>query len=370
MLEINERRLANRGLALSLVLMLFAAVAITSVSAASGATYSCFGREATIVGTEGADTIQGTNGDDVIVTLGGDDTIFAGGGRDRVCAGRGKDFIDGGAGNDWLRGEEKNDRIKGGSGRDNIFGGTGNDVIVGGFGGDKLYGDNGDDKLIGGGGDDFIYGLGGNDNLAGSADNDTLNGGNAIDHCDSSGETLINCETPETPMLAGPSITALYEAEMLRIINHERSLRGLPALVRHASFDAYAQAWSAVISTIPLPLNAAQHHSPAFTGRDFAFQSLPGDVAWTGAFENVGFSTVGGNETPADVMERLFYSPGGSGFMSSDGHRCNILESAAEGIGLGAFVDFEGNVWVAHVFFGTNWPLPSPISECANVVNR
>ena len=52
--------------------------------------YFCDGQEATIWGTDGADTLMGTAGRDVIVGLGGDDTIYGLGGDDLVCSGDGR----------------------------------------------------------------------------------------------------------------------------------------------------------------------------------------------------------------------------------------------------------------------------------------
>jgi len=64
---------------------------------------TCFGKEATMIGTPGNDIMIGTEFDDVILGLGGQDVI---------------------------RGMEGNDTICGGSGFDKIFGGTGDDIIL------------------------------------------------------------------------------------------------------------------------------------------------------------------------------------------------------------------------------------------------
>ena len=62
----------------------------------SGATPSCEGQPATIVGTQGADIINGTAGNDVIVSLGGDDLVRGLAGDDLICAGAGNDIAYGG----------------------------------------------------------------------------------------------------------------------------------------------------------------------------------------------------------------------------------------------------------------------------------
>jgi RTX calcium-binding nonapeptide repeat (4 copies) len=54
----------------------------------------CFGKPATIVGSQRTDGIIGTPGADVIVSFGGSDSILALGGNDRVCSGPGNDEIE------------------------------------------------------------------------------------------------------------------------------------------------------------------------------------------------------------------------------------------------------------------------------------
>ena len=110
---------------------------IDSDLAAAGATASCAGKRATIVGTDGADTLTGTGGKDVIAALGGNDRVKAGGGNDRVCGGPGKDRLSGQGGKDKLKGQAGRDRLRGGGGKDTLKGGPGKDTCVGGPGKDK-----------------------------------------------------------------------------------------------------------------------------------------------------------------------------------------------------------------------------------------
>ena len=106
---------------------------------------TCGGKEATIVGTVGADALVGTTKADVIVALGGDDSIDGLGGNDLVC---------GSAGNDTLRGKAGNDVLRAGGGNDQVRGGGGSDTLRGGGGDDRLAGGAGDDVCRGGGGSD------------------------------------------------------------------------------------------------------------------------------------------------------------------------------------------------------------------------
>lgn len=91
---------------------------------------ACFGRAATILGTEGPDQIGGTPGDDVIVALGGNDTVFAREGSDTVCGDAGTDIISGGPGNDEIDGGAETDGILGGPEDDRLIGGEGTDLAV------------------------------------------------------------------------------------------------------------------------------------------------------------------------------------------------------------------------------------------------
>jgi Glucose / Sorbosone dehydrogenase/RTX calcium-binding nonapeptide repeat (4 copies) len=119
--------------------------AAPAVCQLSRAAVKCQGKNATIVGTAGADALRGTPRADVIVGLAGRDRIAAGAGRDRVCAGTGSDRASGGGGNDRLNGEAGGDRLFGGRGRDRLTGGAGRDRLIGGPSLDRLAGGSGRD---------------------------------------------------------------------------------------------------------------------------------------------------------------------------------------------------------------------------------
>lgn len=162
----------------------------------------CFGKNPTIVGTNGPDVEDGTFGRDVIKVFAGNDTVrgdadFAGepgGARDFICLGDGDDTADGaaksdriagGPGNDTLDGDNFpspfGDFLTGGAGDDTFTGGQGTDVIVGGSGNDTV--DNGTgtvnqgaDRVAAGSGDDTI-------NEASDGSIDTVRGGPGEDTC-------------------------------------------------------------------------------------------------------------------------------------------------------------------------------------------
>jgi Ca2+-binding RTX toxin-like protein len=123
----------------------------------------CHGRQAKIVGTDGADVLRGTPGRDVIWGGGGDDEIFGSLGNDLICGGPGDDLIHGGRGNDTADGGAGTDAVLGDLGDDRVLGGAGNgdevggslgiDVLNGGPGSfDLVHGDYGYDRMDGGSG--------------------------------------------------------------------------------------------------------------------------------------------------------------------------------------------------------------------------
>ena len=137
----------------------------------------CFGRSATILGTEGDDRLIGTPGRDVIVGDRGDDRIVGGGGRDFICAGPGRDLITSGGGDDRVAGEQARDRIYLREGRDLAWGGRGRDLLGGSFGPDTLLGGSGPDRVLGAAGNDRLFGGISADLLIGAKGDDLLGGG-------------------------------------------------------------------------------------------------------------------------------------------------------------------------------------------------
>jgi Ca2+-binding RTX toxin-like protein len=176
---------------------------------ADSSTPSCFGKPATIVGTEGDETLFGTDGNDVIVGLGGDDQVIARDGDDLVCGNGGDDILNGGDGNDKLslgpRGADKgpfnpdqnasggpetvgNDLLVGADDSDDqLDGQVGDDVLKGLTGEDAISGEEGHDKLYGGGNNDVVH--------ADDGEADFVNGGGGTDNCffDPGVDTVKKC---------------------------------------------------------------------------------------------------------------------------------------------------------------------------------
>jgi Ca2+-binding RTX toxin-like protein len=134
----------------------------------------CFGRRATIVGTDGDDVLTGTRAADVIAGLEGDDVIRGVEGGDALCGGDGDDEIEGGSGRDAIIVGRGADSGAGGPGFDFLMEFASDscgpcspidprsrddsvDHISGGPGPDLVSGEGGNDVIDGGRGDDFVF---------------------------------------------------------------------------------------------------------------------------------------------------------------------------------------------------------------------
>ena len=156
------------ALAAALIALLLAGTALGAVSQKEDDVPRCHGRQAKIIGTDGADTLHGTPSRDVIWGGDGDDKIYGSLGNDLLCGSRGTDLVHGGRGND---------EVDGGAGqRDRAIGDLGDDKVVGGAGGyDEVAGDLGIDIVNGGAGDhDLVHGDYGWDRMSGGAGKDDV----------------------------------------------------------------------------------------------------------------------------------------------------------------------------------------------------
>ena len=184
-----------------------AAIGLAPLPASAQTAPTCFGRTATIVGTEGDDdTLWGTTGSDVMSALGGIDFVYGWPeGSFQPALPDEADYICGGLGGDRLFSGYGRDHVRGGSGMDGILGGNGNDVLEGGAQADGLRGEGGHDRLFGGGNGqvgccpgtaDSLSGGNGDDYLDGGLGTDGMNGGSGYDTCvvDASDFEPVNCE--------------------------------------------------------------------------------------------------------------------------------------------------------------------------------
>lgn len=156
-----------RGIVVALLLLAFAALAVSAGAAApdneGDDVPRCHGRQAEIVGTSEDDVLRGTPERDVIWGGPGDDEIYSSLGNDLICGGAGADQMKGGRGNDEVYGDAGE--------HDQVSGNLGDDKVVGGPGArDEVAGDLGIDIVNGGPGDeDHVHGDYGYDRMSGGA---------------------------------------------------------------------------------------------------------------------------------------------------------------------------------------------------------
>ncbi|MEU6553456.1 CAP domain-containing protein [Streptomyces sp. NPDC046915] len=143
--------------------------------------------------------------------------------------------------------------------------------------------------------------------------------------------TAPAAKTPSAPSIPKPTATASgVAARVIQLVNAERAKVGCSALTSNATLAKAAQAHSA---------DMAAHQNMSHTGSD---GSSPGDritragYSWSAYGENVAY----GYSTPEQVM---------AGWMSSPGHRANILNCSFKQIGVG--LAQPGSYWTQD--FGT-----------------
>ena len=134
---------------------------------------------------------------------------------------------------------------------------------------------------------------------------------------------VINIPTADT------SVTA-YEREVVRLVNVERSKAGLSPLEYDWELSRVARYKSQDMSD----LGYFSHTSPTY-GSPFQMMKSFG-ISYRSAGENIAR----GYTTPASVVE---------GWMNSQGHRANILNSSFTEIGVGYVAN--GNYWT-QMFIG------------------
>lgn len=115
-----------------------------------------------------------------------------------------------------------------------------------------------------------------------------------------------------------------FAAEVLRLVNEERSKAGLPALVLDQSVEKAANVRAKEI------VSSFSHTRP--NGTSFSTALKESGASYRGAGENIAW----GQKTPAQVME---------GWMNSAGHRANILNKSFTKIGVGYYQSGGTNYW-------------------------
>ncbi len=121
------------------------------------------------------------------------------------------------------------------------------------------------------------------------------------------------------------------EAEVARLVNVERSKKGLPPLTLNWEVSRVARMKSQDF----INKHYFDHQSPTY-GSPFEMMKKFG-IRYTAAGENIAK----GQATPQAVM---------TSWMNSPGHRGNILSSAYNQIGVGAAKDSKGNLHWTQMF--------------------
>jgi uncharacterized protein YkwD len=203
-------------------------------------------------------------------------------------------------------------------------------VLYGGYGSDALYGGKAADLLFGGADADYLFGRAGNDALFGGSGDDYLDGGLGVN-------TLIQ-DTPGNTR--SPNAT---EQAIVNMVNQERLNNGLFPLAVNVTLTYAAGFHSSQMATrskaTPSNPSAAMQHllfgvsapTPA-TRLDSA-----GYDDWRTYGENIAF----GYTTAQAVMQ---------GWMSSSGHRANILNPNFAEIGVGVVANAAGQLFWTQEF--------------------
>lgn len=308
------------------------------VSPAEAKTPRCFGKKATIVGTNGDDNdfdgsgsghpvIRGTKKADVIVARGGDDVILAGGGNDLICGNGGDDLIapmggsdkvDGGPGSNQLfygfakRGVNVNLPAQQATGEgadlikrfDTVSGSDFNDSITGDSNTNFLFGGSGDDQLIGGptstaGDEDQL------DIIAPGDGDDSVDGGDGFD--------MVSYQDFEPPQDSTSTTGVNIDLFAGRATGFGTDRLSHLEAVWGSEFDDTIKGDNASNFLVPAGGNDAVSGGSGFDYAIFWFAS--GDVTANLA---TGTATGEGNDTIATDVEGLFGSIAGNDTLTGD----------------------------------------------------
>jgi uncharacterized protein YkwD len=202
-------------------------------------------------------------------------------------------------------------------------------TIYGGFGDDTIYGGSGADEIYGGSGNDRLYGRNGNDAIFGGLGTDIVDGG-----------TGTNGVYQGSPIRSrAESLMTAMEREIIRLVNVERTSRGLAALQFNGSLYLAADIHSQNMATRSNAVGfAAMQHTlignttPTMVSRtDYAgydFRSIRENIA-------------AGYTSAASVV---------SGWMNSAGHRANILAADITHIGVSVRANAAGQLYFTQNF--------------------
>lgn len=127
-------------------------------------------------------------------------------------------------------------------------------------------------------------------------------------------------------------------AQFVQLVNGERTSRGLGALSTHGELTGLAVRHSRRMAA-DANGDGRCNDSDALRHRSDVSRGVTAD--WRSLSENVGYYC------PAEV--RALHD----NLMSSPGHRANILDGGKHDVGVGAYHDADGGLWVTQIFMET-----------------
>jgi hypothetical protein len=265
-------------------------------------------------------TLVGTPGDDVIdVRM---DRIELVVGNERFPVNEVDEII--------IAGEDGNDRLtvtNDWARKVTIYGGGGNDLVGGGGGDDTLFGGWGDDQLFGGVGDDLLIGGGGADRFQGGAGR--------------------NKEIQEHGKIVRRTVNFPEEIEIVELLNSARAKEQLAPLVIQPQLNQ-----AAIWHVENMALRSLQDGYEIGHAHTLDGVSMP---TLSSRMDGVGYPYRSVRENIAygyPTAEALV-----AGWMSSPGHRENILAEDVQEVGIAIADDEEGVPFYCVVFAS---PLPQP----------
>lgn len=137
--------------------------------------------------------------------------------------------------------------------------------------------------------------------------------------------------TPAAPAAPSTANIGAYEQQVVDLVNKERAAVGLPALKVNTKLAGVAEKKAEDLRD----KNYFAHQSPTY-GSPFDMMKQFG-ISYSTAGENIAK----GQKTPSAVM---------NGWMNSQGHKDNILNSSFTEIGVGYVTDSNGNTYWVQMF--------------------
>lgn len=124
-------------------------------------------------------------------------------------------------------------------------------------------------------------------------------------------------------------------AHMLEQVNEVRLAEGLAPLESAEDIAEVAERWSAEMAAA-----RDMRHNPTFSEEI---------CCWQVATENVAWSEPHRLWRPGDPVLRITDELH-EALLNSPGHRANLLDESVDQIGIGVYVDRDGNVWITQNF--------------------